>query len=373
MSITPAFTILIQPNPFQGGTVTTSPSRRFRPPGPGPGTGSRVLADAGPGPPCPRPRLGSSEMSTKGKKGRKSSGLASTTSETQQIHVDSASESLAREMEEFQKQLSRVNNGGDPFDIFRTEWTVEEDMFILKHYEVRKFSPKKCERLYESARALQPKSYTKSLSHEDLTCRYEELKSPELSTRRELLLKIVQSRCISEEEEAEAEAEKRRLATEEEKAIDFPAQRRPSGGDVVSAPEEDMVQILVIDALRCPMRVVAGRRALRSSPVLRGMLQSAPPPRPPDYRPEIVLDAAADGFADLAPYNVIQVDDSIGCLNIIREQISYQPLYIFHTIRGRGQVGVVEALVQLMESPTAAQKDFEDEQVLRRYDGQSSS
>lgn len=254
--------------------------------------------------------------------------------EAQQVPADNSSDRLTREVEELQTQLNRIKFEGEPFDIFRTEWTVEEDMFILKNYEVRKVSPKKCERLYETAQTSHPKSFTKCLSHEDLTRRYDELKSPELSTRRELLLKIVQSRCVAEEEEAEAEAELRRQAAEEGKTVESPVQRlrRSSGADAMASSDEDKVQILVIDELRCPMRVVAGRRALRSSPVLRGMLQSAPPPRPPDYRPEIVLDAAADGFADLGPYSVIQVCDrpELGQntqLYSRRVLISYLPLF----------------------------------------------
>ncbi len=217
------------------------------------------------------------------------------------------------EIEELQLQLGKIKYEVEAPDIFRSEWTVEEDMFILRNFEVKQISPKKCEKLYESAQTLQPKSFTKMLSHEDLTKRHEDLKTPELSSRRSLLLRFVLSRC-SAEDAAAAETELRRqVAEEERRQADSPVARqhqRSSIGEVSASAEvsaEDMVQVLVVDELRCPTRLLAGRRALRASPVLRGMLQSAPPPRPPDYRPEIVLDAAADGFSSLRPYGIIEV------------------------------------------------------------------
>ena len=228
--------------------------------------------------------------------------------EIQPAIAEKQPEGTAIEIEELQMQLDKIQFEGETIDIFRTEWTVEEDMFILKHFEVRKISAKKCEKLYESAQISQPKSFTKNISHEDLTKRYEDLKAPELSRRRELLLRIVRSHCKAEDEEADAEAEIRRQADEEGKAAAVTPVQRPRRSSRADAlPEEDMVNVLVLDEIRCPTRVVAGRRALRSSPVLRGMLASAPPPRPPDNRPEIILDAAADGFADLRAYGIVQV------------------------------------------------------------------
>jgi hypothetical protein len=216
----------------------------------------------------------------------------------------------ATEIEELQLQLGKIKYEGETIDIFRSEWTVEEDMFIIKNFEVKKISPKKCEKLYESAQILQPKSFTKNISYEDLTRRHEDLKSPELSARRSLLLRFVLSRCSAEEAASEAES-RRQAAEEERRQADSPIARqlRSSIGEGLTSVElsEDMVQVLVVDELRCPTRVIAGRRALRASPILRGMLQSAPPPRPPDYRPEIVLDAAADGFTSLRPYGIIEV------------------------------------------------------------------
>ena len=232
---------------------------------------------------------------------------------SQPTHDEKNPDDSSTEIEELMLQLGKIiKYEGEALDIFRSEWTVEEDMLILKNIEVKKISPKKCEKLYESAQILQPKSFTKNLSHEDLTKRCEDLKTPELSARRSLLLRFVLSRC-SAEDAAASEAELRRQAAEDERRqSDSPIvrQRRSSVGEgsaPVEVSGEDMVQVLVVDELRCPTRVMAGRRALRASPVLRGMLQSAPPPRPPDYRPEIVLDAAADGFSSLRPYGIIEV------------------------------------------------------------------
>ncbi len=216
------------------------------------------------------------------------------------------------ENEEFQFQLGKIMYESEAFDICRSEWTIEEDMFILKNFEVKKITPKKSEKLYESAQILQPKSFTKNLKHEDLCKRNEDLKTPELSARRSLLLRFVLSRC-SAEDSAATEAESRRVAEEERRQADslvstVARQRRSSIGEAsVEVSGEDMVQVLVVDELRCPTRVVAGRRAIRTSSILRSMLQSAPPPRPPDYRPEIVLDAAADIFSSLRPYGIIEV------------------------------------------------------------------
>jgi hypothetical protein len=250
------------------------------------------------------------------------------------------------EIEESQLQLGKIKYEGEAFDIFRSEWTVEEDMFIIKNFEVKKLSPKKCEKLYESAQTLLPKSYTKNISFEDLAKRHEDLKTPELSARRCLLLRFVLSRC-SAEDAAASEAESRRQAAEEERRqADSPIarQRRSSiveGSASVEVSGEDMVQVLVVDELRCPTRVIAGRRALRASPVLRGMLQSAPPPRPPDYRPEIVLDAAADGFSSIRPYGIIEVvpeGRSVGQRVHALRILARLPSALVHGARADGQM-----------------------------------
>jgi hypothetical protein len=220
------------------------------------------------------------------------------------------------EIEELLAQLDKLKFEGEFLDVYRSEWTIEEDMFILKNLEVKKNGTKRAERLYESERNLRPKSFTKNVSHEDLSQRYEELKSPLLSERRSLILRLVQSRCTSEDVAAATiEADSNREKEEEERRqssgstpATIAARRRPSETLIAELPSgEDMVDVLVLDEIRCPIRFAVGRLALRSSPILRGKLHAAPPPRPPDYRPEIVLDAAASEFDELRPYNVVQV------------------------------------------------------------------
>jgi hypothetical protein len=83
--------------------------------------------------------------------------------------------------------------------------------------------------------------------------------------------------------------------------------RTPKAPTNEQQESDDCVDILVIDHLRCPSRVRANRRAVRSSPLLCELLHAAPPPRPPDFRPEIMLDDAAPSMAELRPYTVIQV------------------------------------------------------------------
>jgi hypothetical protein len=138
-----------------------------------------------------------------------------TKSETDSVDEASSCCDSEAEIEELQKQLGKFEFRESIFDVSRTEWTFEEDIFIMQSIEIKKLSAKKVEHLYHHAKLQEPSSFTKELTHEDLARRHEDLKSPEMIQRQDLLLRLAQYRCEAEDK-AVLDAEVRRSTGEAE-------------------------------------------------------------------------------------------------------------------------------------------------------------
>ena len=187
----------------------------------------------------------------------------------------------------------RLGCKDEPLDM-ASEWTLEEDCFLIRHFGIRKTPLKQIEGKYVALKTKRPEAYTKDgCSLDQMRQRYDALSSPGSdSAHRYSVLQSVEAKLCALEDAADA-------------ASRGEAPRPETGAEGES---EVKVDVKVVDLSgRARSKLVSRDKAMDASRRLCRMIEDLPEVvDKPNAIPEITLDANAFEFEKGRKYEVIQ-------------------------------------------------------------------
>jgi hypothetical protein len=214
-------------------------------------------------------------------------------------HGDEASdEASAQPQGSLSAQIGELHCKRDRLQVSASEWTIQEDCFLIRHFGIRKTPIKQIETKYFQLKAKNPDAYTKEgASLDTLRQRFEELQSNSEVSNRAAILQQIESRVCAEEDAADG-------GKAEVPKLNAAAAATPEDGE--DSKEEIDVKVVDLNG-RARSKLINRAKAMAGSKVLSTMIQNLPPsdgsvPTPP----VITLDANALEFEKGRKYDIVQ-------------------------------------------------------------------